>query len=492
MIAWALDTLIWTGAMIGLVLIVRRPFARKFGPRVAYALWLLPFARLLFPKITLPAAPGVAPVPVASIVSTVQVDAAGPGLAGVLLAVWLTGAVVTVAWRFGSYLRMRRRLLAEAQAVGQRGRVRIVETPWADGPLAFGIVDPVVALPIGFSVATDPVRRELAIEHELAHHHGGDLAFNLLVQPLFALHWFTPLGRLGWNAMRRDQEAACDARVLAHRGADSRAAYAALIASCAARPATAHGFSMAAGMACSALGAPSIVHRLRSLAVVEVSRSRRLSGFALLAGLGSVLPLTATISYAASTLGAPATPAAPLQTERSSETVLPREASAVPTIKPQPTSSSASSTAPATPVPASKPTLKTAPAASPVTLDESRLDELWAKADGYMVDGGKRIDEALARMPAIDRKSATRDIFQQTVNGVPVRTIDCKAFRAGEEDKGDPLAERVCSDQPGFVSAGGLSIARSIIARNNAISDTRRSELLAGIDSAIAESDSGR
>jgi len=76
----------------------------------------------------------------------------------------------------------------------------------------------------------DRAARDLALAHELTHHRGGDLLVNVLVQPLFALHWFNPLGRYGWLALRRDQEAACDARVMARRSAQERAAYAALIA----------------------------------------------------------------------------------------------------------------------------------------------------------------------------------------------------------------------------------------------------------------------
>ena len=63
MTGWILDTLVWTGALIALALVVRRPLAARFGPRAAYALWLLPFARMVLPPIELPAwlAPAVEP-----------------------------------------------------------------------------------------------------------------------------------------------------------------------------------------------------------------------------------------------------------------------------------------------------------------------------------------------------------------------------------------------------------------------------------------------
>lgn len=55
MTQWLLDTTLYTGLLIALVLLLRRPVARAFGPQVAYALWALPFLRLVLPPIVLPA-----------------------------------------------------------------------------------------------------------------------------------------------------------------------------------------------------------------------------------------------------------------------------------------------------------------------------------------------------------------------------------------------------------------------------------------------------
>jgi hypothetical protein len=56
MSAVMLETLVWTGVLIALVLVLRRAVARSFGPEAAYALWALPTLRLVLPPITLPAA----------------------------------------------------------------------------------------------------------------------------------------------------------------------------------------------------------------------------------------------------------------------------------------------------------------------------------------------------------------------------------------------------------------------------------------------------
>ena len=336
MTQFLLETLLWTGALIAAVLLLRRPVTRMFGPQAAYALWALPLLRLFLPPITLPAwmKPETAPAggEILIIEETVsaapvlaQQAAAVPAtfpspvdLMVPLMAIWLGGAVLFVARRITLYFAMRRELLEDAVPVGEAEGVRLVETPATKGPLAFGVFDKVIALPEGFMIRRDRQTRDLAIAHELAHHRGNDLLVNFLVQPLFALHWFNPLGWAGWRALRRDQEAACDARVVASRSRDERAHYADIIAGFATTAGAAPARALAAPMACPVLGDKSIIHRLRSLTMSDISPRRRFAGRALLIGGALALPLTASISYAASESGAfedlpeaPAAPAAP-------------------------------------------------------------------------------------------------------------------------------------------------------------------------------------
>ena len=48
---WLFDSLLVTTVLMGAVLLIRRKVARLFGPGVAYALWLIPAARLLMPSV---------------------------------------------------------------------------------------------------------------------------------------------------------------------------------------------------------------------------------------------------------------------------------------------------------------------------------------------------------------------------------------------------------------------------------------------------------
>lgn len=316
--SWLVDTLVTTGALIALVLVLRRPVARHFGPGLAYALWLLPLLRLLLPPLTLPA-----PHEAAADAVTITAADLGPVAAAaqvqppllafdpwpVLFALWLAGAGLFLAWRLGGYFLLRRRALRGADLIEQRGAVRVIATDTVPVPVAFGVIDKVVALPRGFAASDDALARDLAIAHELEHHAGRDIAVNFAMQPLLALHWFNPLAWAGWRALRRDQEAACDARVLAGRDPATRQAYARLIADFARGPK----LSLTNPMACAVLSEKNIVYRLRSLTMTQPTPRRRLAGRLLIAAGVLALPLTASISYAAADdpVAPPAPPAAP-------------------------------------------------------------------------------------------------------------------------------------------------------------------------------------
>ena len=45
------DTMLTTALLVLAVLLIRKPFARHFGPRLAYSLWLIPALRLVLPPL---------------------------------------------------------------------------------------------------------------------------------------------------------------------------------------------------------------------------------------------------------------------------------------------------------------------------------------------------------------------------------------------------------------------------------------------------------
>src|SRR5690606_25854243 len=48
--AWGV-TMLTTALLVAAVLLVRKPFARQFGPRLTYALWAIPALRFVLPPL---------------------------------------------------------------------------------------------------------------------------------------------------------------------------------------------------------------------------------------------------------------------------------------------------------------------------------------------------------------------------------------------------------------------------------------------------------
>jgi beta-lactamase regulating signal transducer with metallopeptidase domain len=529
MTGWLFDTLLYTGLLIGLVLLVRRPASRLLGPQFAYALWALPFLRLLLPPIVLPAslAPqsdaesvqtaiaqtqsselvqvsAVLPLPDAAPVATQQPAAelavaplpswSWEDVAGFTLSVWLGVALAFLIWRVTTYRKMRRELLARARPVGEAGDVRLVETPAVAAPVAFGVLDKVVALPPRFMAQHDRLARDLAIEHELAHHRGHDLLANFAAQAVLALHWFNPLAWAGWRAMRRDQEAACDARVVAGRGREERVRYAALIAGAAAGPRSiAFNGALAAPMAGPLFGEKSIIHRLRSLSMSDITNRRRRLGYGLIAAGALALPLTASFTYSAAEAQVPEPSAPP-----------------APPAPPMPPAPEAAPIAPEPPAPPSArgedegdrsdfarqfrfdhdgsvPPVPPIPPMPPVPHFEfegwSGADdpEFEAKMEQFgreMEEWGRKFGEQYAAQAQAHALEAARHTPEV------VESCDENEARRTRTADGRPRVV-ICKSQIQLAAREGLRQARAAIERNRALSEEMRAEIVKDLDREI-------
>jgi bla regulator protein blaR1 len=303
---WLFDSLLVTTLLMAAILLVRRHVARIFGPGIAYALWLIPAARLLMPSLEgapvsavaeaqwvrdavresvvagIPSSePVVTTAGEVALASTVDYAALG-------ITFWLGGAVLFFIIQMIRYASMRDDLLSDAEEIAYIEGVSVVASDQVAGPLAFGLFKRYIAVPQDFTKAYSPAERELAIAHEMAHHKSGDLFANLVAFSILCLQWFNPVAWMSWNAFRFDQEAACDARVLAGKGAEERAIYGQALARTA--------FDGVPTFA-TALNSPkTIIERLRRLTMKDASNTRRSLGkLGILAAGAIILPLTATI-----------------------------------------------------------------------------------------------------------------------------------------------------------------------------------------------------
>ena len=308
MIAWAIEALVASALLMAVVLVIRAPVRRQFGPGIAYALWALPAIRLLLPP--LPQLHSAAPQLLNRASHTVTIyvieplggSAAAPtslysSLGMALAVLWGVGAAAFLAWHALGHWRFCRRMIDQSISTERAGDIEVIETSAASGPLAFGIFRRYVAFPRDFAERYDADERELALLHELGHHQRGDLIANWVALAVLALHWFNPLAWRAFRAFRADQEMANDALVLAGRSAIDRHTYACAIVK------AAHGGAVSA--ACHLHTIQDLKGRLRMLTTGRRSRLRlTLGGTAVTALMIGGLAATASGTPAAATVRA--------------------------------------------------------------------------------------------------------------------------------------------------------------------------------------------
>lgn len=211
-------------AAILVIALLRRPLRRWLGAPVAYALWALLPAMMLAAAFGRSTTAGDAAAPAlmlepAMAAATAAPLATGGGIAfGVaLLALWVVGALVTVAIRALQQWRWRRALgplAVEADGIARADA-------HASLPALVGWPRPRVVLPADFALRFKPSEQALVIAHERRHLARGDLHAQLAFELLRALLWFHPLLHWASARFRHDQELACDAEVLATRPRDA-------------------------------------------------------------------------------------------------------------------------------------------------------------------------------------------------------------------------------------------------------------------------------
>ncbi len=296
---WASGTLLGSSILIVFVLALRVPVGRWLGPRLAYALWILPAIRMIAPPlppgvfVTLPAAANAGAKLLVLVVGVrgsglwQDPSAARWHVGTLLLALWLVGAATLLGLHLARHIRFRRWLLASATPLRRHGTIHVVAAD-VDGPLAFGVFRRYVAVPRDFAIRYTARERQLALAHEFAHHARGDLVANWASLAVLAVHWWNPIAWAAIPAFREDQEFAVDAHVLARCDPGRRPAYA-------------HVLAKAAGLGflpvCNLNSRSNLKGRLMMLAQKPSPKSRLILGggsLALLAAtaLAATIPVT--------------------------------------------------------------------------------------------------------------------------------------------------------------------------------------------------------
>lgn len=502
-IGFAVETFVATTLLMLLVLAIRGPVRKAFGPGIAYALWLLPVLRLALPPLPESwRAQAAAPVTAMSDAITYYVIDTGPALPEaaaqasgsidwllVAGAVWAVGAAGFLGYHLISHSRFCARLLSRARVdrTVAEGKVRVIETDAAHGPLAFGIWQKYVAFPRDFAERYDEQERALALAHELGHHVRGDLIANWVALFVLAIHWFNPVAWKAFRAFRADQEMACDALVLAGREAALRHAYGRAIVK------SAHGGAVSA--ACHLHTINELKGRLRMLSKTRKTSPIRLAGGVIGVGALSLaaLGLTASGTQAAETIKSRVESATGIALSGQDAPPPPQDA-------PPPPKAPRAGNAP------------DAPAAPDAPKGQRRVYRVVTHVDGddhgshgkgphrVMIVNGERVElpeipseaEIMAMVPDISSADCRDGKAQDMVVETPAqgnkrgRIVICTNRIQAQAGEARRIAIR--SRDMGMRSAlVGLEHARREVERDASLSADEKARALKGIDEAIRE-----
>ena len=229
--------MLWLYLLIGVVIL---PAIWVYGPKLTVA--VLPAQAEPAKAVTLPTdadhtvelaqnmSPETHSPKLTSAETPVVVQASSPHpfpLKTVLAGLWLIGIVLMFTRLAVGWYRLRRICLA-AEPLLQNNRfantdernLRILLTSQIDGPVCFGLLQPVIILPRKMYENSTAEDLQMVLSHELAHIERRDCLTNLLQRVIEAVFFFHPLIWYASFQLTQQREQICDNFVLA-RGASA-------------------------------------------------------------------------------------------------------------------------------------------------------------------------------------------------------------------------------------------------------------------------------
>ena len=227
LLTWGLRMGVLTSVLIGLVLLVRRPFVRYFGAEATFLPWSLPILRLIMPDFRLPvkhdiaplqalsfeeielfmrnsfeAAPSAAPEtlpasPPIEAVNSVDVTA-------LILSVWIGIGALWLLYNLVRHYKFTRLLryvstlpdkglidlAAQAQIkMGLKRRVQTLIAPKDIGPFVTGVIRPLIIVPHNFTEQYSEQAQLFSFCHEMSHIKRADVLWAFVLLIFRAIHW---------------------------------------------------------------------------------------------------------------------------------------------------------------------------------------------------------------------------------------------------------------------------------------------------------------
>lgn len=153
-----------------------------------------------------------------------------------LFVIWLIGSIIALAYMLIKYLMFLKQIKKwkiikdsseimnmineEKIKLNIRSEINIYACSGVNSPMVFGILKPIILLPLDGS-STD----QLIIRHELIHLKRRDSIIKLITQITTAVYWFNPLIYLLRNTLDTYCEISCDEKVLLNQSMSVRKQY---------------------------------------------------------------------------------------------------------------------------------------------------------------------------------------------------------------------------------------------------------------------------
>lgn len=133
---------------------------------------------------------------------------------GILILLWIAGAITTIAIKLTKYRMFRKTLLSnsERDILIEKicPKLETRRTSLLEAPLIIGLFRPALYLP--FSVEAEKLN--LVLRHELTHYRRHDLLYKWLAVGILSFHWFNPVTRIVIRQIDEECEISCDYEVI--------------------------------------------------------------------------------------------------------------------------------------------------------------------------------------------------------------------------------------------------------------------------------------
>lgn len=261
---------IFISVIIGIILLARYTFLKKFPPRFQYSLWFVlpvlmaaPFLKLKTPdflqlfenlsniKNTLNNSTNTSiQASKGNLLSggndwindfSISQENSFLSIINIILAcIWLSGILV-MSWFFTKaainlYNLKKSALPLQNQEVyklyqaclneaGIKRKIPVFSTAFLKSPVLSGFIKPQIYLPIHLISEYNAPDMRFMILHELQHYKHKDLLFNTIMNTASVVYWFNPFIWLAIKEIRTDREIACDTSVLQMLSKDDYISY---------------------------------------------------------------------------------------------------------------------------------------------------------------------------------------------------------------------------------------------------------------------------